>query len=155
MYHSITIGDKNTFDDWHLFSPTRPVVSPPSPKTSYVDVLGMNGSLDYTEALTSTPRYNDREGSWEFIVLNPGDVPQYSIEMEGVHVYAWAELYSKIMKYLHGKYFDRIVLEDDPMFTYKGRLWVNEWRSDQNWSRIVINYRLKPFKYNKNGEAVL
>ena len=28
MYHSITIGDKNTWDDWHLIPATRPLFHP-------------------------------------------------------------------------------------------------------------------------------
>lgn len=157
MYHSITIGEKNTFSDWHLISPSRPLVLPPPPKTNYVDILGMNGSLDYTEALTKFPRYSDRQGSWEFVVLNPGDV-ETSLYPEPFESYNWSELYSEILSYLHGKYFDHIVLEDDPLYTYRGRVWVNEWRSDAGWSRIVLNYRLQPFKYSlreKNSKSVL
>lgn len=146
MYHSITIGDKNTFDDWHLIAPIRPSVSPPEPKLDYVDILGRSGSLDYTEALTKAPRYSDRQGSWEFIVLNPGDLPNFQYTEEK-YKYDWAYVYSKIMEYLHGKYFDRIVFDDDPEYTYKGRLWVNDWKSNSQWSQIVINYRLSPFKY--------
>ena len=153
MYHSIDFGPmesdhKNTFDDWHLFSSARPFVAPPLPKTRYIDILGMSGSLDYTEAPNKIPKYADREGSWEFIMLNPGDVPEYSIEDEGSYCYDWAARYSEIMAYLHGKYFDEITLEDDPLYSYQGRVWVNEYRSDPMWGRIVINYRLAPFKYH-------
>ena len=145
-YHSIMIGDKNTFNDWHLFSINRPFVAPPLPKTRYVDILGMSGSLDYTEAPNRIPKYADREGSWEFIMLNPGDVPEYSIADEGSYHYDWAARYSEIMAYLQGKWFDNVILEDDPLYSYKGRVWVNEYRSDPGWGRIVINYRFQPFK---------
>ena len=117
MYHSIDFGPmesdhKNTFDNWHLFHSARPFVAPPLPKTRYIDILGMSGSLDYTEAPNKIPKYADREGNWELI-----------------------------------KYFDEITLEDDPLYSYQGRVWVNEYRSDPMWGRIVINYRLAPFKY--------
>lgn len=147
MRNTITIGDKNTFDDWHMFSATKLVVNPPQPKLNFVDILGMNGSLDYTEALTKMPRYSDREGSWSFTIFNPGDVDQYTIEMEGSYKYDWDELYSEIMSYLHGQYFDRIILDSDPYHTYRGRVWVNEAQSNSTWGQIVLNYRLKPFKY--------
>ena len=147
MYHSITIGNKNTFDDWHLFPSVRPFVAPPLPRTRYVDILGMSGSLDYTEAPNKMTKYADREGSWEFIMLNPGDVPEYSIEDEGSYAYDWAARYSEIMAFLQGKRFDSIVLEDDSGYKYTGRVWVNEYHSDPGWGRIVINYRLNPFKY--------
>lgn len=146
-YHSIMIGNKNTFNDWHLFSVNRPFVAPPLPKTRYVDVLGMSGSLDYTEAPNKIPKYADREGSWEFIMLNPGDVPEYSIADQGSYKYNWASRYSEIMAYLQGRRFDSIMLEDDWQYKYRGRVWVNEYRSDPGWGRIVLNYRLEPFKY--------
>ena len=110
MYHSITIGAKNTFNDWHLLSPTPPVVAPPAPKTRYVDILGRSGSLDYTEALTKFPTFSDREGSWEFIILNPSDTDQYTIADEGSYKYDFEDLCSEIMNYLHGRHFDRIVV---------------------------------------------
>ena len=147
-YHSIMIGDKNTFNDWHLFSVNRPFVAPPLPKTRYVDVLGMSGSLDYTEAPNKIPKYADREGSWEFIMLNPGDVPEYSIADQGSYRYNWASRYSEIMAYLQGRRFDSIMLEDDWQYKYRGRVWVNEYRSDPMWGKIVLNYRLEPFKYS-------
>lgn len=153
MYHSITIGNKNTFRDWHLVSPSRPLVVPPQPKFNYVDILGKSGSLDYTEALTKIPRYSDREGSWEFVVLNPGDVDDL-LYSEPIGSYNWVKLYNELLQYLHGRYFDNIVLEDDPDYTYRGRIWLNEWRSDAGWSRIVMNYRLEPFKYSKKQAKI-
>lgn len=155
MYHSITIGDKNTFDDWHLIAPTRPSIVAPQPKFKYIDVLGKSGSLDYTNALTDEILYSDREGSWGFVVLNPGDLPDY-MYTEEMYRYNWADLYSEILTYLNGRVFDRIVLEDDPEYTYKGRVWLNEWRSNAQWSQIVLNYRLEPFKHHlKKSEARL
>lgn len=151
MYHSITFGDMNTFDEWHLFSPIIPIVAPPSPKTRYVDILGRSGSLDYTEALTKIPTYSDREGSWEFIILNPGDVDQYTIEDEESYRYDFDDLYSDILLKLHGKHFDRIVLEDDPDYAYQGRVWISNAQRSKDWNSITINYKLNPFKYGFNS----
>ena len=148
MRNTITIGDKNTFDDWHMFSATKLVVNPPQPKFNYVDILGLSGSLDFTEALTKVPRYSDREGSWDFTILNPGDIEQYTIEMEGSYKYDWDGLYSEILSYLHGRYFDRIILDTDPYHTYRGRIWINEAQSNSTWGRIVLNYRLQPYRYS-------
>ena len=44
MYHSITIGDKNTWDDWHMIPVTPPVIAPPVEKTISLDVEGRNGA---------------------------------------------------------------------------------------------------------------
>ena len=132
MYHSIIIGDKNTWADWYLFPSSRPVFNPPSPKTNYVDVPGANGHLDLSEALTGDVAYSNREGSFEFIVDNG-------------HI-EWYDLYSKILDYLHGKIL-KATLEDDPSFYYQGRFSVNEWKSEAHNSKIVMDYSVSPYKY--------
>lgn len=131
MYHSITFGDKNTWDDWHLIPSSRPLFNPPDVKTQYVDIPGAYGSIDLSEALTGYPLYENREGSNEFIVVND--------------YWDWTTAYSTIMNYLHGKTM-RAVLEDDKDFYYEGRFSVNKWKSDKNWSTIVIDYNVYPFK---------
>ena len=70
MYHSITFGDRNTWDDWHLIPSTRPLFNPPDAKTHYVDIPGANGQLDLIESLTGYPLYENRTGSIEFYVAN-------------------------------------------------------------------------------------
>lgn len=131
MYHSITIGDKNTWDDWHLIPTTRPLFNPPTVKTNIIDIPGGDGVLDLTTALAGRPTYNNRTGSWTFIVQNGFK--------------DWTALYSEIMVYLHGQKF-RAVLEDDPAYFYEGRFSVNQWKSDKDWSQIVIDYNVGPYK---------
>ena len=131
MYHSITIGDKNTWDDWHLIPTSRPLFNPPSVKTTLVSIPGGDGSLDLTEALAGRPTYENRTGSWTFAVEN------------GFR--DWAELYSEVMAYLHGKELIAI-LEDDPNYYYKGRFAVNGWKSNKDYSEITIDYNVGPYK---------
>lgn len=131
MYHSVTFGDKNTYDDWHLVPSSRPVFAPPPVKTNYIDLPGTNGKLDLTDALNGRPVYENRTGSIEFIVLNGyGE---------------WEDRYSEICNYLHGRKM-KAILEDDPAWYYEGRFSVNEWRSEKDWSRIVIDYDVYPYK---------
>lgn len=135
-YHSINIDDINTWDDWHIVPASRPLIAAPQVKTSYVSLPGGDGSIDLTEVLAGRPTYERRTGSWEFIVMNDyGD---------------WTVRYSEIMKYLQGKQH-RIIFDDDPGYFYYGRLFVNEWRSEAYWSRIVINYNVDPYKRNVDG----
>lgn len=131
MYHSITFGDKNTWDDWHLIPSKRPSFNPPTVKSQYVEIPGGNGVLDLTESLTGYPLYNTRTGSWTFYVEN-GFKP-------------WGELYSEISNYLHGQKL-RAILEDDPSFYYEGRFTVDKWNSDSWWSTINISYDVYPYK---------
>lgn len=132
MYHSVTIGSKNTWDDWHLIPSSPPVFAPPTPKTKYIDIPGADWHIDMTTALTGDVVYNGREGSLEFYVDNGHD--------------EWFSIYSNIMNYLHGQLL-HAVLEDDPIYYYEGRFSVNEWKSEATNSRIVIDYNVAPYKY--------
>lgn len=139
QYHSINIGNKNTWDNWHLVPTSRPLVNPPQVKTHYVDLPGSHGSIDLTEVLTDHVVYTSRQGEWEFYVINSGQVVYNSSYA------AWYNRYSEIMEYVHGQEL-RVVLDDDPAFYYKGRLSVNNWQSNKGNSVITINYLLEPYK---------
>ena len=134
MYHSITFGDKNTYDDWHLVATERPCVAAAVPKTRYIDIPGANGSIDLTDALAGRASLSNREGSFEFYVLNDYDG------------YDWVDVYKTVSTYLHGREM-RMTLEDDPNYYYEGRFSVNQWKSQKDWSRIVIDYNLDPDKH--------
>ena len=134
MYHSITFGEKNSFDDWHLVATERPVIAQAAPKIRYIDLPGANGSIDLTEALSGRASFSNREGSFEFYVLNDYDG------------YDWVTVYETVLNYLHGQKI-RMTLEDDPNYYYYGRFSVNQWKSQKDWSRIVIDYNLEPEKH--------
>lgn len=130
-YHSIIIGDYNTWENWHIVPTSRPLVNPPGVETNYVEIPGADGALDFTETLTGKPVYKNREGSWEFVVLN-----DYQ---------NWSDLYNMLLSTIHGKEFD-IVLEDEPEYVYHGRLVLNEWKSEEHNSKITIDYVIEPYK---------
>lgn len=132
MYHSVTFGDKNTFDDWHLIPTSRPVIAPPPLRSQTVDIPGGFGSLDLSEALTGYPLYDNRTGSLEFAVVND----KWS---------DWSLAYQTILSYLHGRRM-KMILEDDPSYYYIGRFTVDSWTSGENYSTITINYDLYPYK---------
>lgn len=131
MYHSITFGNKNTWEDWHLVPSSRPVFNPPALKEKYLDIPGGDGNIDLTEALTGYPVYQNRTGSVEFIVMND--------------YWPWQEAYSAICDYIHGQRM-KAVLEDDPDYYYEGRFKVNKWKSDKDYSKITIDYNVSPYK---------
>jgi len=131
--HSVTFGSKNSWTDWHLVPSSRPVFAPPKPKTDYVDIPGMNGSLDLSEAVSGRPVYNNRQGSFDFYA----DV-QYKDKS------SWIKLYSEIMAYLHGRKLEAY-LDDEPYYRYIGRFEVDSWKSGDGNS-ITINYDVYPYK---------
>lgn len=144
LYHSITFGDKNTWDNWHIVPTSRPVFNPPKPKTKFLEIEGGNGLIDLSESLTGYPVYSNREGSFEFIVMN--DYKE------------WQEAYSDISDYLHGQKM-KAVLEDDQYYFYEGRFSVNNWKSDKNNSFITIDYNVAPYKTrtanSKSGDIAI
>lgn len=124
---------RNTYDNWHFVPSERPVIAPPEVKENYVDLPGANGFLDLTEVLTGAVTYGPRTGTLEFMVE--------SFKTFG----SWAEAYSTVLDFLHGK-AGRMILDDDPDYYYEGRFTVDPWKSEESWSTISINYRLKPYK---------
>ena len=66
MYHSITVGDKNTWDDWKMIPSSQPVVAPPVEKVVSVDVPERDGTTYLSNSLTGYPVFKSREGTWEF-----------------------------------------------------------------------------------------
>lgn len=131
-YHSITFGDYNTWDDWHLIPKIRPVINLPEEKTITVTVPGRNGYVDLSQGITGYPTYKNREGELEFYVMND-------------HWSAWYIAYSEIMRALQGKRV-KVILEDDPGYYYYGLVWVSNWSSDKGYSTITFSYNLEPFK---------
>ncbi|MCD8119765.1 MAG: hypothetical protein LUE29_09870 [Lachnospiraceae bacterium] len=140
MYHSITFGDKNTWDDWHIVPTSRPFFSPPELKKKTLDIPGADGVIDLTEALTGYPVYENRTGSIEFVVMNDYCQPIDSAD-------EWQEIYSDIMDYLHGQKMIA-VLEDDPTYYYEGRFTVSQWQSGSYYSVITIDYDVNPYKWS-------
>lgn len=136
--HSININGYNTWDDWHLIPSSRPVINPPEKKSSVIDVPGANGSIDESDSLTGFPIYATRQGSWEFYVDNndifTGDSYGY-----------WEARRTEIADAIHG--IQCIVsLDDDPSWYYAGTVAINEWKSDKDYSKLVIDYVLYPYK---------
>lgn len=138
MYHSVTFGDKNTWEDWRLVPSSRPLFNPPAQKVKTLDIPGGDGVIDLSQALTGYPVFQNRTGSMEFIVMNGFK--------------AWQMAYSDIMDYLHGQNM-RAVLEDDPEYFYEGRFTVNSWKSQKDWSRITIDYDVGPYKWSMQSST--
>lgn len=155
MFHSLTLGDKNTWSNWHLIPTTRPVVNPPPVNEKYVEIPGRNGSIDLTTFLSGSPTYGNRKGSWEFYVICKGmevSLPTgYLTTSQKNALWAdWKTAYDTILNYLHGKNHS-VALDDDPDYVYTGRMTVNSFKSDKDNSTITIDYVLAPYKQHKTN----
>lgn len=172
MYHSVSFWGassdtatentgRNTWASWRLIPTSRPYFPPPTPKTNYVDVPYMDGSIDISILSgMSNIAFEDREGSFEFLVINPmidgydvgkkrhndgNKFNRESMEDGSISVWPWDIAYSKVMNYLHGTN-RKIVLEDDPSFYYLGRCSVSGWSSEEHYSKITIDAKVEPYK---------
>ena len=136
MVYGVTFGVKHSFNDWKLLLNERPKISPPVPKTNYFEIPGGDGYLDFTESLTGEVKYEARDMEFTFVTLKARK--------------RWPDLYSEILDYLHGKEM-KIILDENPDYYYIGRVSVNEWKSSEKYSTIVINAKVDPYKYELFG----
>lgn len=136
--HSIYIQKngttKNTYDDFHLLPKNRPLIAMGEAKTTYTDVPGMNGSIDYTQALGSGILHGKATGTWSFILLN--DNPS-----------EWAIRKREIETFFDGSVVT-FWLEDDitngtPTNTAIGRIYVSDYESPSDGlSEFELTYTL-------------
>ena len=137
MYHSITFGNKNTWDDWGLIPTSRPVFPPPQTKEKIIDIPGADGALDISTVLTGGVQvYANRTGKFDFIVENN------SLSID--------ELTYEIMTFLHGRTM-RAYLEDDPEYYYEGRFKISGWGVSEIAPMISIEYSVAPYKIERYG----
>lgn len=127
----VTLGNKHSYDDWGLILNEKEEISSPEPKTNYLDVPGADGSLDMSE-LFGDVKYENRTITWEFLVIRKRE--------------RWNYIYSNLLNYLHGQKMN-IILDDDPSFFYRGRVKVNQWKSDKRKATIVVEAEVEPYKY--------
>ena len=69
MERYFVLDKYNTWYDWRLIC-TAKDVTPPEPKTYYVELDGMDGTLDLSESLTGEISYKDRTVSAAFFTNN-------------------------------------------------------------------------------------
>lgn len=126
-YHSVTFGNKNTWDDWKCIPSTRPLVVPPELQQEKETSDWIQGEIDKSSYLTGSMQYGKADGSMEFIMVN--SEPNED---------SWPVRRSQILNYLHNR--RRImILDDDPEHYYAGRFTV-EFSTGKDYSRMTINY---------------
>ena len=135
MLYGIQYGDYHTMKEWGLVTKSF-VISPPEPKTQYVDIPSVDGQLDFTQALTGEVPYKNRKITGTFTVMDKRS--------------EWDEKFSTIMDLIHGKYL-KITKDTDPEYYYIGRVTVNSWKSNKATSEIVIDADVYPYKYSNDS----
>lgn len=147
MYHSLifekVVNGKtntyNTWEQWNLIPSSRPVFAQPSVQYKYVDIPGRDGQLDLTDYLLgSRPVYSDRKGQFDFYVSNDYADPDRR---------NWTNRRAEIAKFFDGSKM-KCTLEDDPESYFYGRFMLKEWKSEANFSRVILEYQVEPYRYS-------
>ncbi len=131
LFHVIDSGEEfHSFRDLNLVLGPF-VLKPTKPKISLLDIEGMDGSLDLTEA-NGEVKYYDRELTFTFSVF-----PQDDLTFE--------ERQSIVSNAINGKRC-KITLDKDPDYYFTGRCVVNEYLCDKRLCQIVVIATVAPYK---------
>jgi hypothetical protein len=122
----------NTWVDWNLVL-TAKDITPPEPKTNYVSLDGMHGTLDLTEALTGEVAYNDRTISASFWTCEGTPKDR-------------ARLLKTITTALHGKKI-KVIEPDDPYHYYYGRLTIKKSANIMAYMEFDVEIVCEPWRY--------
>lgn len=134
----VRFGNLHSYYEWGLILGSKEIQSP-EPKINQIEIEGGDGVLDLTDFFGDT-KYKNRSLSFQF--TKPNIVPD-----------GFLALYSAVQNAIHGKVMD-IILDDDPANYYRGRVTINEWKSDKNIGSIVIEVDAEPYKYKLNETVV-
>lgn len=132
MERYFILGQFNTWYDWRLIL-TAKDVTPPEPKTNYVELDGMSGTLDLSEALTGEVVYHDRTISATFWTDEGKRVDREALR-------------KKILTSLHGKKI-KIIEPDDPEHYFYGRVAVKDWLNNLAYAQMSIEAVCEPWRY--------
>lgn len=127
----VTFGVMHSYEDWGLYLTEKPSISPPAPKTDYIDVPGSNEKIDFSDIFGDV-FYEYRTITCTFLVIHRRK--------------SWDNIYSEILNYLQGQKMN-IILDDDPSFYWVGRAKISEWKSNRKNATVVIEATVEPYKY--------
>lgn len=135
MRRYLTIDKYNTWYDWRL-TLTSQELTPPEPKTNYIELDGAHGTLDLTEALTGEVTYADRVYKATFWTS------------EGTYTDRLRVL-QDIVRTVHG-WKSPIILPDDPDHYLMGRVLVKSRTWDRVHAEVAIEAICDPWLYAVN-----
>lgn len=127
---SILFNERDTWADWGLIPSSRPIFSPPSIKSKYIDLPGEDGSLDLTE-ISGSLSFSERVGTFTFLT---SDVSP-----------SITDLCEMMREYLHGKTV-RATLSEDQEWFYEGRFTIQKVTPSSSYWEIEIGYICSVYK---------
>ena len=136
--HGISFGDVHSFDDLNLLLSSKEI-PPATPKTTYIDVPGSDGSLDLSES-HGVVKYKDRECTFTF-TLHPSDHTD------------WEEKKTEISNLLNGNVF-KITLDTDEDYYYQGRCTVSKYLQNRRLKQFTVTAKVHPYKFKQDVTIV-
>lgn len=133
----ITFGSYHSYDDLQLVLNSKEIGCP-EVKVNEIDIEGADGSLDLTEFF-GEPKYENVKHKFQFSTI----VPQSQ----------FLSAFSKVKNALHGKKM-RIILDDDPLFYYMGRLHVSQFTNDKRIGMVSVEADCEPYKLKLDKTVV-
>ena len=137
MLYGVRLGDYHSYDDLRIIL-MKTDISAPNVKTSYVEIKGADGSLDFTEAFGRI-NYKNRTIKLQFAYIGfMDDFPRK---------------FSEIQNLLHGKKM-KIIFDNDQEYYYYGRCSVDKWSIDKAMGTFNISIECEPYKYREHETVV-
>lgn len=134
----ITFGNLHSWRDLDLILQPGKEIASPTVKVKKIDIEGADSALDYTDFF-GEPKYEDMRHKFDFQTI----VPQSQ----------FLALYSRVKNALHGKKM-RVILDDDPLFYYMGRLHVSNLTVEKAVGKLSIEVECEPYKYKLEKTVV-
>lgn len=134
----VRFGNYHSYNDWGLILQSKEIKAP-APKINQIEIEGGDGVLDLTDFFGDV-KYKNRSLSFQFV--------KACISQDEYFL-----LFSQVQNAVHGRIMN-IILDDDPANYYRGRVSVNEWKSEKNIGTVVIEVDADPYKYKLNETVV-
>lgn len=133
----ITFGQYHSFRDFKLLLVSKEIGAPVV-KSKKLDIEGADGSLDLTDFF-GEPKYEDVQHKFVFSTIVPSG--------------QFLSVFDTVKNAIHGKKM-RVILDDDPLFYYVGRLSVSSFTNEKNVGKVTVEADCEPYKYKLEKTVV-
>lgn len=136
----IATGEQyHTLRDWGLAIGNNNYIGSPEVEKNYIEVPGMDGMLDMTEAVTGRPIFKSRE-----IKINFGGIRERQ---------SWDSVISDIRNKIHGQKI-KITFDNTPDYYWLGRAEVIDFDRSRELGTFTLSIPYAdPYKYDINSSA--
>lgn len=119
-------GEYHTYNDLRMIPKSKIMIAPAQPKLYTLKIPGRDGEIDLTSAVHKRIAHENRKGTIDFLVLTGA---------------SYVQSYNACLGLFNGVKMT-MVLDDDPGTTYRGRFYINKWKSSPFISQISIDYNI-------------